>query len=98
MKTLVAVLAGLGLIVVSLAGLALAMLLAVSAALVLIAARVTGRRPGTARRDIFGTRPTASGAPGATSGGAQPAGEGELRIWNDGRGTIIDMRASTPSV
>jgi hypothetical protein len=79
MRKLVAFIFGLGLIATAFAGLALAVVLGVISAGVMIVARLTGRM-----------QPAMAGAAGARAevrNGASP----DYRVWNDGRGTIIDM-------
>ncbi|OCW57461.1 hypothetical protein AWJ14_14250 [Hoeflea olei] len=69
---------GLGLVVAAFAGLALAMVLAVTTAGIMLASRMTGRlQPAVAR-------PTKSRT-------GQADKQHGYRVWNDGRGTIIDM-------
>jgi len=77
MRTVLAVVAGLGLMFAAFAGVALALVLGTLAAGAIAIARLTGRfQPAMAR---------SSAAPGHDKAKA------DYRIWNDGRGTIIDM-------
>lgn len=77
MRTVLAVVAGLGLMFAAFAGVALALVLGTLAAGAIAVARLTGRfQPAMAR---------SSAAPGHDKTKA------DYRIWNDGRGTIIDM-------
>jgi hypothetical protein len=77
MRNILAVLTGLGLVFAAFAGLALALVLGTVAAGAIAVARLTGRfQPAMA---------TAS----TTAGGDKS--KTEYRVWNDGRGTIIDM-------
>ncbi|WP_420407763.1 hypothetical protein [Hoeflea sp.] len=79
MRKILAVFAGLGLIVTAFAGLLLALVIAVTASGAMAIARLTGRfQPVTAGNPSAGKDRTARGTP-------------EYRVWNDGRGTIIDM-------
>jgi hypothetical protein len=78
MRKFFAFFAGLGLLAAAFAGLALAFVLGIAAAGALLVARLTGR-----------LRPPAAAARAAT--GSHKRGTGEFRVWNDGRGTIIDM-------
>lgn len=77
MRNLLAVFAGLGLVLAAFAGLALAIVLGVAAAGAVAVARLTGRyQPAMAKA-------TATRKPGSNAA--------DYRVWNDGRGTIIDM-------
>ena len=77
MRTFLAVAAGLGLVFATFAGLALALVLGTVAAGAIAVARLTGRvQPATVRASQTGKRDQ------TTAG---------YRVWNDGRGTIIDM-------
>lgn len=77
MRTLLAVVTGLGLVFAAFAGLALALVLGTVAAGAIAFARLTGRiQPAMAR---------------ASANPAQDRSKSEYRVWNDGRGTIIDM-------
>lgn len=77
MRNILAVLAGLGLVFAAFAGLALAVVLGIVAASAITVARLTGRfRPAVAK---------------AAAGGNRDRSTSEYRVWNDGRGTIIDM-------
>lgn len=77
MRTLLAVVTGLGLVFAAFAGLALALVLGTVAAGAIALARLTGRfQPAMAK---------ASAAREHDKSGT------DYRIWNDGRGTIIDM-------
>ncbi|MEP3436991.1 MAG: hypothetical protein ABJN75_09450 [Hoeflea sp.] len=77
MRKLVALFLGLGLVAAAFAGLALAVVLGVISASVMLVARMTGRlQPAMVRTSRADTR---DGAPH------------DYRVWNDGRGTIIDM-------
>lgn len=77
MRNILAVLTGLGLVVAAFAGVALALVLGTLAAGTMLLARLTGRfQPAMARAHASGNR-------------ERP--KTEYRVWNDGRGTIIDM-------
>lgn len=77
MNKLVAFVLGLGLIGAAFAGLALAVVLGAISASVMLVARMTGRlQPAMVRT---------AGARGRNRAAR------EYRVWNDGRGTIIDM-------
>lgn len=77
MRTVLAVVTGLGLMFAAFAGVALALVLGTLAAGAIVVARLTGRfQPAAAR---------SSAAPNHDKAKA------DYRIWNDGRGTIIDM-------
>lgn len=77
MRNLFAVFAGLGLLFAAFAGLALAIVVGIVAAGTIAVARLTGRlRPAMAKASTT-----------AHQHGAKP----DYRVWNDGRGTIIDM-------
>ncbi|MEM5470790.1 hypothetical protein WNZ14_03545 [Hoeflea sp. AS60] len=77
MRNILAVVTGLGLVFAAFAGLALALVLGTVAIGTIAVARMTGRfQPAMARASN-----TASGNRSQT----------EYRVWNDGRGTIIDM-------
>ena len=79
MRNIVAVFVGLGLVAAAFAGLALAVVLGVLTASAVAVARMTGRlQPAMVR--------TAK-AEGRNRGEAPR----QYRVWNDGRGTIIDM-------
>ncbi|MCY0149017.1 hypothetical protein OEG84_15215 [Hoeflea sp. G2-23] len=78
MRTLIAIVAGLGLMVAAIAGIALALVLGVVAAGAVFAGRLTGRlQPAMARS--------------ATAKPDHRASQNQFRVWDDGRGTIIDM-------
>ncbi|MEQ8308610.1 MAG: hypothetical protein RIA09_18905 [Hoeflea sp.] len=79
MKKIIAVFAGLGLIVAAFAGLMLALVLTITATGAMAIARMTGR-----------FRPAVAGNASSRSGD-RSSGKREYRVWNDGRGTIIDM-------
>ncbi len=79
MRKLVAFIFGLGLIAAAFAGLALALVLGVVSAGVMLVARLTGR--------LQPVRVRTAGSRAEASNGASP----DYRVWNDGRGTIIDM-------
>lgn len=77
MRNILAILAGIGLLLAAFAGVALALVLGIMAASAITVARLTGRfRPVMAKASV-----------------AQPhdRSKAEYRVWNDGRGTIIDM-------
>jgi len=77
MRTILAVVTGLGLVLAAFAGVALALVLGTLAAGAIALARLTGRfQPAPAR---------------ASAAGNHDKSKAEYRIWNDGRGTIIDM-------
>lgn len=76
MNRFIAVIAGIGLIAATLAGLALAFVLGLLAAGAMLVARLTGRLP---------LQPARGAAKSRDRQGR------DFRIWNDGRGTIIDM-------
>ncbi|WP_394691423.1 hypothetical protein [Hoeflea sp.] len=83
MRKLVAVFAGLGLIIAAFAGLALAFVLGLAATGVMLVARLTGR---------LGTgAPSWRAARQHTAAGGPKSHTKDYRVWNDGRGTIIDM-------
>ncbi|WP_417423021.1 hypothetical protein [Hoeflea sp.] len=78
MRNLFAIVAGLGLLVAAIAGIALALVLGTVAAGAVFVGRLTGRlQPAMAR--------TAAPKPD------QRTSQNQYRVWNDGRGTIIDM-------
>ena len=78
MSKLAAFILGLGLIAAAFAGLALAMVLGVVTAAGLLVARITGRlQPAMARSAV---------KPQPREGVSR-----DFKVWNDGRGTIIDM-------
>tara|TARA_R110002020_G_scaffold47752_2_gene136090 strand:+ start:2924 stop:3160 length:237 start_codon:yes stop_codon:yes gene_type:complete len=78
MRKLVAFVLGLGLVATAFAGLALAVVLAAVSASVMLVAHLTGRlQPAVARPVRADQR--------------QKAMPHDYRVWNDGRGTIIDM-------
>ncbi|MBU4531820.1 MAG: hypothetical protein KUA43_16785 [Hoeflea sp.] len=79
MRKLVAVLLGLGLVAAAFAGLALAVVLGVLTASIVAVARMTGRLQPAMVRTAKADGRGADGAPR------------HYRVWNDGRGTIIDM-------
>jgi len=77
MRNLLAVFAGLGLVFAAFAGLALALVLGFVAVATVTVARLTGRfQPAMAKASASKNR-------AATSP--------DYRVWDDGRGTIIDM-------
>jgi len=77
MRNILAVFAGLGLVFAAFAGVALALVLGVLATSAIAVARLTGRfQPAMAKA------PTTKNRDGSKS---------EFRVWDDGRGTIIDM-------
>ncbi|MCY0092782.1 hypothetical protein [Hoeflea ulvae] len=77
MRNLLAIFAGLGLLLATFAGIALALVLGVVAAGTIAIARLSGRfQPAMAK---------------ASSTTRRPGTEAQYRVWNDGRGTIIDM-------
>ena len=79
MSKLAAFILGLGLVAAAFAGLALAMVLGVVTAAGLLVARITGRlQPAMAR--------TGAAKPQSREGVSR-----DFKVWNDGRGTIIDM-------
>lgn len=79
MRKIIAVFAGLGLIVAAFTGLMLALVLTVTASGAMAIARLTGRfQPAVAR--------SATSRQNRSSDRTR-----EYRVWNDGRGTIIDM-------
>ena len=81
MNKLVAFFLGLGLVAAAFTGLALAVVLGVLSASVMLVAQMTGRlQPAMVRTAKTDDR--TRGADGARR---------EYRVWNDGRGTIIDM-------
>lgn len=77
MRNILAVLTGLGLVFAAFAGLALALVLGAVAAGAIAVARLTGRF-----QPAMATASTAAGSDKSRTG---------YRVWNDGRGTIIDM-------
>lgn len=78
MKKIVAFFLGLGLVAAAFAGLALAVVLGFVTASVMLVAQMTGRlQPAMVR----------TARPDTRGDGARR----EYRVWNDGRGTIIDM-------
>ncbi|MEQ8480816.1 MAG: hypothetical protein RIC18_09160 [Hoeflea sp.] len=79
MRKILAVFAGLGLIVAAFTGLMLALALTVTAAGAMAIARLTGR-----------FKPAVAGN-GASRKNRASDRTREYRVWNDGRGTIIDM-------
>lgn len=83
MRKLVAVFAGLGLIIAAFAGLALAFLLGIVAAGAMLVARLTGR--------LGPVVPRTRGAANHAAAAGQRSNSKDYRVWNDGRGTIIDM-------
>lgn len=83
MRKLIAVFAGLGLIIAAFAGLALAFVLGIFAAGAMLIARLTGRLGPIAPTWRAATQPAASGE--------RKAHTKDYRVWNDGHGTIIDM-------
>jgi hypothetical protein len=78
MRKLVAVFAGLGLVFAAFAGLALAFVLGIVAAGAVLIARLTGT-----------LKPIGPGRHAAS--GERRSRTRDYRVWNDGRGTIIDM-------
>lgn len=80
MRNILAIFAGIGLVLAAFAGVALALVLGVVAAGAIAVARLTGLtgrlRPAMAR---------------ASADQPRDRTKGEYRVWNDGRGTIIDM-------
>lgn len=83
MRPLVAALAGLGVLIAGFVGLALAVVLGLAATGAVLALRLTSRlRPAVTRRTTTRDR--------APTGSDRRAGP-DYKIWNDGRGTIIDM-------
>ncbi|MDX1292349.1 MAG: hypothetical protein R3265_06045 [Hyphomonas sp.] len=77
MRNILAVLTGLGLVVAAFAGVAVALVLGTLAAGTIVLARLTGRlQPAMAKASTSGNRDRT---------------RAEYRVWNDGRGTIIDM-------
>lgn len=83
MRKLIAVFAGLGLIIAAFAGLALAFVLGIFAAGAMLIARLTGR--------LGPSAPTWRAATQRAASGERKAHTKDYRVWNDGRGTIIDM-------
>lgn len=79
MRKLVAVVLGLGLVTAAFAGLALAMVLGLLTASVMVVARATGH--------LQPVRVNATHSRADARNGAQR----DFRIWDDGRGKIIDM-------
>lgn len=79
MRKIVGVFAGLGLIVAAFTGLMLALILTVTATGAMAIARMTGR-----------FQPAVAGN-AASQNGDRSSAKREYRVWNDGRGTIIDM-------
>ena len=79
MKKIIAVFAGLGLIVAAFTGLMLALVLTVTATGAMAIARMTGR-----------LQPAVAGN-GSSRNGDRSSAKRDYRVWNDGRGTIIDM-------
>jgi hypothetical protein len=79
MRKIIAVFAGLGLIVAAFTGLMLALVLTVTATGAMAIARMTGR-----------LQPAMAGN-GSSRKGDRSSAKREYRVWNDGRGTIIDM-------
>ncbi|WP_152599711.1 hypothetical protein [Hoeflea sp. BAL378] len=78
MRKLVAFVLGLGLVAAAFAGLALAVVLAVASAGVMLVAKLTGRLQPLVAQPVRADQ-RQKGAPR------------DYRVWNDGRGTIIDM-------
>ena len=77
MRNIVAIFAGIGLMLAAFAGLAVALLLGTVAAATFAFARLTGRvQPAMAR---------------ASAPRQGDRSRTDFRVWNDGRGTIIDM-------
>lgn len=77
MRPILAVVTGLGLVLAAFAGVALALVLGTLAAGAITIARLTGRfQPATAK---------------ASATSSHDRSKSDYRIWNDGRGTIIDM-------
>mgnify|MGYP000055941631 FL=1 len=77
MRNILAVLTGLGLVVAAFAGVALALVIGTLAAGTIVLARLTGRlQPAMTKASTSGNRDRA---------------RTDYRVWNDGRGTIIDM-------
>lgn len=77
MRNILAVFAGLGLVFAAFAGVALALVLGVVATGAIALARLTGRfQPVMAK---------------ASTAGSRDNSKAEYRVWNDGRGIIIDM-------
>ena len=77
MRTILAVVTGLGLMFAAFAGVALALVLGTLAAGAITIARLTGRfQPAMAK---------------ASAAASHDKSKADYRIWNDGRGTIIDM-------
>jgi len=77
MRTLLAVVTGLGLVLAAFAGVALALVLGTVAAGAIALARLTGRfQPEMAK---------------ASATRDHDRSKTDYRVWNDGRGTIIDM-------
>lgn len=77
MRNLLAIFAGLGLLFAAFAGLALAVVVGVLAASTIAVARLSGRfQPAMAK---------------ARTGSRQQGAKPDYRVWDDGRGTIIDM-------
>ncbi|MBC7280233.1 hypothetical protein [Hoeflea sp.] len=80
MRKIVAFFLGLGLVAAAFAGLALAVVLGVISASVMLVLQMTGRlQPAMVRT---------ARAEDRTRGASAPR---DYRVWNDGRGTIIDM-------
>jgi hypothetical protein len=77
MRTILAVVTGLGLVFAAFAGMALALVIGTLAVGAITIARMTGRfQPAMAK---------------ASATGSHDKSKADYRIWNDGRGTIIDM-------
>ena len=77
MRNILAVFAGLGLVFAAFAGVALALVLGTLAAGAIAIARLTGRfQPAMAK---------------ASAAGARDRSKADYKVWDDGRGTIIDM-------
>jgi len=77
MRNILAVFAGLGLVFAAFAGVALALVLGLLATSAIAVARLTGRfQPAMAK---------------ASAAGSRDRSKAEYRVWDDGRGTIIDM-------
>lgn len=83
MRKLVAVFAGLGLIIAAFAGLALAFVIGIAAAGAMLVARLTGR--------LGPSAPAWRAATQRAAPGGHKSHTRDYRVWNDGRGTIIDM-------
>ena len=77
MKKLITLFAGLGLLAVTLAGIGIALVIGLLGAITFSAVRMMRPKPVYVRR-----RPSHD-IPGEDANG--------FRVWNDGRGTIIDM-------